>query len=412
MLLFLSMAGCNKQSTPCKEEQPSSTTLPSDNNQDVKIQMLTEVLNMAGDMAIMMATQEGASMANARLTTEGQLLATTVNTGSQTIQTNMQSFQKQAQVQQQAELQTMISAFSQAQANIQKQTQQAFAVSNAELNYLYQNISLDQPQQNYIFNQIQFDQLFSAGTMLTPQGAVWKNPFSVGDWEYDKDTDSFWQYQSSPITNSVTDDAGVTTTSSLQAENNSIFTEYVTTANSYKISGTMTLYSVTYPFFAGIIFNKARWISGDFEAIRKCRMMGIYATSANDIGLYFAQQYTMTDAQLQAAPNQTPIQTPLQQILNQQVKKQIDLSTQKPLDGLAQGPVVMEFEITTTATKVFITITFGTNTPVTTTISNLDSSLFMYHGIGCISPSAITSFHFTQPSDLIFSSKAILNYKE
>ena len=323
----------------------------------------------------------------------------------------MQSFQNKAQNDQQQKLQGMVSAFSNAQQNVQAQTTQAGAISNLELDYLYKNISIDQPQQNYIFNQIQFDQLFTLGTMLTPTGALWKNPFSVGDWEFDKATNSFWQYQSSPIFNSTTDDSGATTSSSLQAENNAIFTEYYTSSGQYTITGSMTIYRADYPTFVGIIFNKSRWISGDFEAIRKSRLFGIYAASASDIGIYCTEQYTMNDAQIKANPNADPIQTPLQQILNSMVQKKATLLP-AIFANIAQAPVTCNFTIMTSPTTVTCTISFAHQQPITFTMKNLDASLFMYHGIGFISPGAVAQFTLTQPAGLVFDDQALLNFKD
>lgn len=372
---------------------------------------IQSVLEMATDAVIMIGTQSGSSMANQAVGTQRQMLISQINKNSQAIQSNMHLFQKKIQKNQQTELESMTGAFGNAQQNVQAQTAQAQTIANLELDYINKNISMNQPQQNYIFNQIEFDQLFTLGTMLTPQGCIWKNPFSVGDWEYEKENDSFWQYQIEPIFISSTDSSDTTNQSSLQAENNSIFTEYYTSQATYTIAGTITLYNVSAPFFTGIIFNKSRWISGDFEAIRKCRMMGIYGQQNGEIGIYFAQQYTMNEAQLKSAGLTDPIQTPLQQIINQRVKPQITL----PKDTcatLAQTPVIINFEITNSARKVDLKISINNNPAMTASIKNLDPSIYMYHGIGYICPGAIAQFQLTQPTDLIFTQAALTNYKE
>lgn len=373
-----------------------------------KTQMIGE---MVRDMTIMLLAQDGATRANSHITAEGQMLAVKISKDSQTIQTNMQSFQKQAQNDQQQKLEAMITAFSNAQKDIQTQTQQASTILNLELDYLYKNISVDKPQQNYIFNQIQFDQLFSLGTMLTPQGIIWKNPFAIGDWEYEKSSNSFWQYQNSPIVHQVIDDTGTSVPSSLQAENNSIFTEYYTTAQSYTIAGTLSIHTMDYPSFTGIIFNKARWISGDFEAIRKCRMVGIYAKSASDIRMCFAQQYTMTDAQVQADPKADPIQTPLQQIINNKASKEVSLPSALFTD-LQNKPITFNYEITNSPTSVQVKLWSGKNEPISMTVDNVDHAIYMYHGLGFISPGAIAEFTLTQPANLVFTPQALANYKE
>jgi hypothetical protein len=422
MMIFL-LNGCAKEKQSpevfefenSREETNVSTEVSTDSNDDVKIQLLgmtsLDMAHMAIDMGVMLAAQQGASMANAHITSQGQLLAAQISKSSQTIQNNIQAFQTKAQTNQQQKLQSMMTAFSGAQKDIQEKNQQASALSNLELDYLYKNISIDQPQQNYIFNQIQFDQLFTLGTMLTPQGPLWKNPFSVGDWEYESTTNSFWQYQSSPMFHQNTDDAGNTTSSSLQAENNAIYAEYFTTAPSYTIAGTISLNRADAPFFAGIIFNKARWISGDFEAIRKCRMIGIYGATPTDIGVYFAQQFTMNDAQLKANPDDDPIQTPLQQIIKGKVNKLINLPSQA-FTNLPNAPLTFNYEIMNSPTKVDFKLWVGTNQPITITMDNLDPAIYMYHGIGFICPGAVAQFTLSQPQDFICTPQAISNYKE
>lgn len=388
-----------------------------DPHDTVKIQFLEEMFTykslstMGTDMAIQMLAMQGASMANAALSAQGQLLASKIATNSQTLQTKLQAFQTAAQTAEQKTMQSAMNSFTSAQADMQHQIEQASLISNLELDYIYKNISIAQPAQNYIFNQIQFDQLFSSGTMLTPQGVVWKNPFAVGDWSYDKQTNSFWQYQSAPITPALKDGSNTTSSSSLQAENNAIYAEYYTNKSSYTIEGTITLYHIDYPFFAGIICNKARWISGDYESIRKCRMIGIYGTNPTNVGIYFAEQYTMTADQIKQFPNENPIQTPLQQIINGKIKPSIPISEQT-IATVQQEPLSLQFTMTLTATSVNLSFSYKNHPPVVTTIHNLNPLLFMYHGIGCISPGAVTQFEFKQPSDFIFDAKSYANYIE
>lgn len=362
------------------------------------------IQNIMMDIAPSMAAQMGASIANQQIGTQATQLGDILTKQSQTIQANIKSFQAQAQTSQQQNLQAKIAEFVSESQNVQTKTQAAVASSNLELKYLYKNISLNQPQQQYLASQVIFDQIFSQGTMLTPQGYAWKNPFSVGDWEYEEDDNSFYQYETSPIFNS--------TGSSAQSENNSIFTEYITTAASYTISGSITFYQVTYPFFVGIIFNKTRWISGNYESLRKSRMVGIYGKTDSDIGVYFSEQTTMTDAQLKASGGTNPIQTPLQQVLSTTgvaAKK-----TTIPLDtftNIKTDPVIFNFEITTTPTEVTFAFWNDKNIKKSISVDKLQAPLFMYHGIGFICPGAIAQFTLTAPVDLVFSDAAISKYK-
>ena len=420
MILFL-LSGCveKKENLPIKLDDikdSSTVSLNSKTQENTQesvddVQVQSFLADLALDMTIATAVQQGVSLANARITTEGQLLATKISKSSQTIQNNVQAFQTKAQANQQKKLQGMMSALSNAQKDIQEQNQQASAISALELDYLYKNISIDQPQQNYIFNQIQFDQLFTLGTMLTPQGALWKNPFSVGDWEYEKSSNSFWQYQNSPMFNEISDDAGNVTSSSLQAENNAIYAEYFTNNASYTIAGTISLNRAEAPFFTGIMFNKSRWISGDFESIRKCRMIGIYGATPTDIGVYFAQQFTMNEEQLKSNFSESPIQTPLQQIIKGKVDKRINLPSEA-FTNLTNVPLTFNYEITNSPTQVDFKLWVGTNEPITITINNLDPAIYMYHGIGFICPGAVAEFTLSQPQDFIFTPQAISNYKE
>ena len=365
------------------------------------------IQDMMTDMAIMIVTQMGSSLANQQIAAQAAGLSDILTKQSKTIQANIKSFQTQAQASQQKDLEKQITNFSNAGKNVQAQMQAAIDTSNLELNYLYKNISLNQPQQQYLSNQITFDQIFSQGAMLTPAGHIWNNPFSVGDWEYEKNEDCFYQYQKSSIFSKDSDG----TLSSTRAENNSIFTEYRTTKSTYSISGTMTLYQVEYPFFVGIIFNKSRWISGDYEALRKARMVGIYGKSATDIGIYFAEQYTMTDAQLQSTGSSDPIQQPLQQILAGTVDKKLPLIADA-FQNLKINPIVLNFEITTTPQAATFAIWNDQNSKQKITVSNLNSQIFLYHGIGCICPGAIAQFKLTSPVDLLFTASAISNYVE
>ncbi len=401
-------------STPSHKQPalPENIVLMHHNSEqdNVHIQFLEEMLTyknistFATDASIQILASQGASMANAHITTQGQMLANKINKDSQTLQTSMQSFQNKAQVDQQEKLQNITHAFSQAIQNEQAATAQASVISNMQLDYLQKNISSAQPQQNYLFSQIQFDQLFSQGTMLTPNGAVWKNPFSVGDWEYEKENNSFWQYQIMPITNT-------TTGSSAQAENNAIFTEYVTTKEQYNITGSITIYYAQSPFFIGILCNKARWISGDFQSIRKARMIGVYGKNPTDIGVYFAEQYTMNAEQMKKYPNDDPTQTPLQQIINNKVDKKVSI----PADlfiHVNDEPVTINFDIVNSPKKLSCTLTIAGQEAMNFSVNNLDPSMYMHHGIGFISPGAIAQFKLAQPQDLLFTDQALLNFKD
>lgn len=366
-----------------------------------------ETQSMMLDMTIMIATQMGATLANEQIAGQAAHLGNILTQQNQTIQANIKSFQSQAQASQQKDLQAQIADFSNKGNAIQTQMQSSIDTSNIELNYLYENISLNKPLQQYLSSPVIFDQIFSQGNMLTPQGPVWRNIFSVGDWEYEKDDDSFYQYQISPIMSQDSDG----TMSSTRAENNSIYTEYATVDQSYTISGQITFYQVEYPFFVGIVFNKARWISGNYESLRKERMVGFYGKSADDIGIYFAQQYTMTDEQLQAIGSSDPIQQPLSQILGGAVDNKFVIAPHT-FDNLKIAPVAFNFEIITAPEKVTFSFWNDQNSKKSIDIDKLDAQMFTYHGIGFIAPGAVVQFKLNQPEDILFSAQAISKYED
>lgn len=380
---------------------------------DVQIQFFQEMMTyknistMATQGFIDIAAMQGASMANSYLTEQAQMLSEKINHDSQVLQNNIQAFQVQTQTHQQKILQNLMVAFSNAQQEAQKQAQLAQKTSNLELDYIHKSISLEQPQQNYIFNQISFDQMLSSGTMLTPGTSLWYNPFSIGNWQFDKDSNSFWQYQNSPVFTTTPDNQ---TPSAQQVENNSIFTEYFTTEESYTISVDITIHQTSFPGFVGIMFNKSRWISGDFQAIRKCRLCGIYARSFSDIGLYCTEQFVLTDDQLKQTPNADAIQTPLQQIITARAKKQATV----PAEVVKNLPIKLTLQITNSAQNATIQL-LSHNTdmqPITITKKWNDPKLYMYHGIGFMSPGIISQFTINQPTALVFNQQDLELYRE
>jgi len=384
------------------DEQGQKLINNYDPSQTVKTQ------NMLLEMAIMIAVDMSISLANNQLSLKAAKISEKIMKDSQAIQASLQAFQNKSQEYQQQNLQSIMTVFSDGEKEVVLKTKNAYKISNMQLDYLYKNISMNQPQQQYVSSQVQLDQLFSLGTMLTPDGALWKNPLSVGDWEYEKENNSFWQYQKSPMFTDIQDSSGVKTVSSAQAENNSIFTEYFTTAKSYTISGSITIYQKEYPFFTGIIFNKARWISGDYESLRKCRMIGIYGKSDSDIGVYFAQQ---NSTKMDSNENPGPIKTAYEQIIDETVNKKIEMPSDNFKD-IDLVPTVFNFEITTSPSKVSFNFYHGEKKGTPVVIENIDPSIFLYHGIGFTCPGAIAQFRLKEPKDLIFSDQDISNYKD
>ena len=298
---------------------------------------------------------------------------------------------------------TQVTAISNSQANAEKTAQ-------AEANYLFQNLSLQQPASSLVSLSAAstFDQYFSTAIMATPiSNFTWYNIMgsAAGDWLFDPVSNSFWQNQA--VTFSATDDMSVISL-------NSIFVEYYPSQKPYTITGSFTLYKTTFPFFAGIMFNKNRWISGNQEGQNKCRLVGIYATSATTAGIYFAEQYELSnaDAIAENSKNPTPIKMPLMQIMNGHVNPLAPVSD-TTLAKISSEPIVFNFTITTSPTSASIKIWADTDKEPAQAflIQNLDSSFYLYHTLGFMSPGAATEWKITAPKELTFSSQALMNFK-
>jgi hypothetical protein len=365
----------------------------------VKIQLLESFLfQFAMDMTIAIIVSQGASLASSMYASQSQKLYARLMENKKAIESNMKAFLQKSQSNQQESLQTMISLFSQTQEDIQKKTQESAQNINAELAFLHKNISLEKPQQNFLFAQTDFDTIFTNGDIPTNLKNIWKDPFKVGAWQYNKAKKSFIQTALSPLFIDMPNDAGVIEKSAIQAENNSIFTEFHTHEKKYSIQGVITIHQVEFPFFTGIIFNKGRWISGNYESIRKCRMLGIYGASPSDISICFAEQYLATDEQMQTLQLTDPIQTPLQQIIqNNKKQKSVDPVLIK---NISIYPLQIAFTITTQPTQVTIS-TIIDQKKEEFVITKLNPQLFISHGIGCISPNAQADFMFQAPQSIM-----------
>ena len=193
---------------------------------------------------------------------------------------------------------------------------------------------------------------------------------------------------------------------------NNIFVEYYPSQKPYTITGSFTLYKVTYPFFVGIMLNKNRWISGNQEGEQRCRLLGIYATSESAANIYCAEQYELSAADAKAKHDIAPVKIPLFQIMNGLVNPLATLSSTF-LQTINSQPITCNFNITTSPTSIAFKIWAASDKEPAqaTLIQNLDSSLYLYHSLGFMSPGAATEWKITSPKELTFSSQAITNLK-
>lgn len=274
-----------------------------------------------------------------------------------------------------------------------------------QLARLYESISINMPKQVFLIDPITLDQLFEHSVMLTPASSYnWYNVFQYGDWEYNPAKDSFIQnemvqfYPQSDPSNPE------------YSQNNSIFCEYVTGEKSYDINVQCTLYQVSFPFFVGIMFNKARWISGDPERLRQCRLFGLYGSSDgnNTISLYLSENVTQgTGANLQMS-------SPMKQITSSAIQPLLQLPDTTTQDLVKGKSVTFNFNIKTEPTKVSYKIWDNSQRKPGgfKYASQLNPLLFLYGGIGFIASGCRAEFNITNPKKLKFSSQAITKFKQ
>lgn len=387
--------------------------------------------NMLRDMSVMMGAQLGASIADTTISNMYKQVAT----GIQNDQTNMNiassSFLQNVQQAQQGQLKNMVTLFSSAQQEVSSLMTNQTTMMQQMQSYIESIISLQVPKNEYLENPINCDQLFANATMYTPQGPIWKNLFQLGNWQYDETTNSFWQMQLEPFLTPATTSSTAPINNAYQ---NSIFTEWQT-RQSYVISCDITLYQVTYPFYVGIIFNKTRWISGDTYGIQKYRTLGLYGNEKKQISLCYGEQTvpsstsTATDAPTPSYPltqiyagsgtqrvviNQASFQdlqaSPL--TMHLKIKPNADSVEYKiwPNDGSPEPQSYIMLKTATKKTKKSgaknVTISTAAGSTYTYQMVN-NSDIYLYHGIGFLSPGAIAQFTLKEPAELLFSQSSI-----
>lgn len=369
-----------------------------------------ERLNMAFDMGMPMGVGMAASNANQFISEEQAAVFSDFTLESSAITNALKSWSAKqgALIQEQmtavgSYFSTQLTAINNSQANAQKNAQ-------AEANYLFQNLSLAQPASSLISLNYggQFDQMFTNGIMATPiSNFNWYNVLGIGDWVYDPLSKSFWQNQAIPFP--PTDPNPITDASNISVDSgNNIFVEYYPSQKPYTISGSFTLYKITYPFFTGIMFNKNRWISGNIDGENKCRVLGIYATSAKTAGIYFAEEYD----NITNSSDTTPIKIPLLQIMKGLVTSLAPISEQI-ITNVNSEPVTFNFKITTNPTTASCKIWAATDKEPAKAflIQNLNSEFYIYHTLGFMSPGAATEWKIKTPTELTFSPQALINFK-
>lgn len=379
----------------------------------------TEYANMAFDMGMPMGVGMAASQANEFLSEEQAAVFEDFQLEQDAITNGLKSWSAKQSALITKQMNTVSSYFKNQLAAINTATSNVYTVAQNEANYLFQNVSLAQPPTalvSYAKAGV-FDEWFATGIMATPASKyLWYNYFIAGDWLFDPTTNSFWQNQAVPCSSSSTpfDPKKPDPTTVGVLSSNNIFVEYYPSTKPYTISGSFTLYTISYPFFAGIMFNKNRWISGNSEGEHKCRLLGIYATSTSDASVYFAEQYELSnkDALKENAKKPTPIKKPLFQIVNGHVQPLVSIS-EKIMLAAKSEPITFNFKITTNPKTVSFKLWAATDKEPNKEIllQNLDESFYLYHTLGFMSPGVATEWKLTAPKELTFSPQAIVNFK-
>jgi hypothetical protein len=261
-----------------------------------------------------------------------------------------------------------------------------------EIDYLMRSINLDLPETHYVTAPITYDNYFGASKMIVmPDMAPWYNIFQT-NWLFDTKTKSFIQQDLVPFG------------SSFEATQQSIFTEYITGKASYTIEAEITIIDCMYPFFAGIMFNKARWLSGSEERMHQYRLAGLYGTSDKNIILTFAQTTSKKHAD-----NSPAITIPLNLISDATTRTTLFTLPPEETKNIGENPLTFSITIQNSLNSITITLFKKIGTKKTQlssrTIDNLNLQesrlLFWYHGIGFMSPGCQAMFTIIQPNNVL-----------
>ncbi|HVW99778.1 MAG TPA: hypothetical protein VHA52_05020 [Candidatus Babeliaceae bacterium] len=281
--------------------------------------------------------------------------------------------------------------FSEQQKDIQKNTNIVQDRLNQEIIYLNQSISLDRPRMNYLapFSQrVMYDRLFAVARMNNSDTNPWYNIYQ-GSWLYNHQKNSFTQHSIVPL-------------QAQSAQQNNIFTEYIPSEIPYTIEVDITLVSVTYPFFAGLQFNQARWIAGSIERMQSFRALGIYGQregGQNSIELRFGQ------SSITVAEGKITSKSGLDNIINNNDPTVLFKLPVQIVESLGKDPLTFRLTVKNDMLAVTVTLNKVADTVeqlFTQTVTSLDAqqskALFFYHGIGFFSPGCQASFNLRQPS--------------
>lgn len=373
----------------------------------IQMQQFEEIFAIALQSYIM----AGGGMYTQWLDEEDQLEYQQLSDEQAQIQSGFELYLHEIKTAQQVVTKKILNGFQQGMKSIDADYKKANKEQQQEQVHLFKSINLDYPIVHALnLPPVPFDQIFAASIMSTPPRHRWYNIYQYGDWEFDAKHNSFWQngliafgipfWQAT----AKTDQSRISDPSQ-----NSIFTEYISNAATYDIVIECTLINVQYPFFVGILFNRARWISADPERIWQYRLVGLYGTQFADnkrlINLCFAQQI------LANLNKQENIISPLQQI----TMSNKSLFTLPAIDAqtLLNDAITYRFEIKTSPTSVTITLKNNKGVQLySNTLVNLDSYLAIFNGIGFMAAGCQAEFKIIKPERLVYTESECKEFLE
>jgi hypothetical protein len=264
-----------------------------------------------------------------------------------------------------------------------------------------------------------------------PKNAVphtWYNIFRKGNWQFDKGTNSFYQYQAVPVATKEKPNGDPQ-----QALYNSIFTDYIppTIINSngietYVIQAEIQIYDALYPFFAGIVFNSGRWVSGVLDLFYQHRMFGISAVKEKALTPVAGETFYVDPKN---RLKKLDAIWPLRQIFATEDEKKAweSLSStviKNPLKAENETqPVSLEINktyiltIATQPEKMMVSIeekgkdkqrlVFGPYT-----INNRNPFVFIYNNIGFVAAGCSARFTLLKPEQLVYDAAALESFSK
>ncbi|MBN1549259.1 hypothetical protein JW872_01210 [Candidatus Babeliales bacterium] len=328
-----------------------------------------------------------------------------------TLEENFDTFIDDAQVEQETIFAQLAGNFAAAQEQLEAQYEASGSTVERQLMTLDKSLNIALPKQMMLIDQINLDKAFAHSPMFTPSGRYsWYNVSRCGDWQFNESTNSFIQTQLQTFFDQSDPK------SPEYAQNNSIFSEYVTASNGYEIEIACTPHRVSYPFCLGIMFNKARWLSGSPERMRQYRLLGLYGTNINNVpaaSVHFAQTIIRNTA------DGLSITTPIKQLVEPE-SQAFQVLTEEQLQKLNEGTLRLIFKIRTAANQVSFKVweqgateqETQANEPLEyTTINNLEQFGFLYGGIGFMAPGCVAEFTVKKPEELRYTQNQLDTFK-